>query len=75
MIPACNEAIVIARSIRGALGAGVSPSDVYVVDDGSTDDSTNVAQSHGVNVLTKLNGKSATLESGLRHFALATRSQ
>jgi cellulose synthase/poly-beta-1,6-N-acetylglucosamine synthase-like glycosyltransferase len=74
LIPAYNEAKVLSRSIRGAVDAGVSVSDIYVVDDGSKDDTANVARSHGVNVLTKPNGgKSAALESGLSHFALATR--
>jgi hypothetical protein len=37
LIPAKNEHLGIGRTLRSILGAGMAPSDVYLVDDGSKD--------------------------------------
>lgn len=74
LIPAYNEAKVIRRSILGCLNAGVQRADIYVVDDGSKDNTADVAEHYKVNVLRKPNaGKAAALESGLEHFDLVAR--
>ena len=74
LIPAYNESRVIRRSIFSCRRAGVKPEDIYVVDDGSRDDTADVARRYRVNVLTKPNaGKALALESGMTHFRLAER--
>jgi biofilm PGA synthesis N-glycosyltransferase PgaC len=52
LLPGKNEALVIARTIQSVLDAGMAPTDVYVVDDGSSDGTETIARSfEGVNVL------------------------
>lgn len=43
LIPAYNEAKVVRRSILSCYKAGMSPADVYVVDDGSKDNTAAIA--------------------------------
>jgi cellulose synthase/poly-beta-1,6-N-acetylglucosamine synthase-like glycosyltransferase len=51
LIPAKNEHLGIGRTLRSILGAGMAPSDVYLVDDGSKDGAGGIGRSFGVNVL------------------------
>lgn len=51
IVPAKDEAQVIARTVKSILNARVLPSDIYVIDDGSKDGTGAIAASFGVNVL------------------------
>ena len=50
MLPAKDEAVGIGRTLRSILQAGLLPADVYVIDDGSSDGTGNIACGFGVNV-------------------------
>ena len=50
MLPAKDEAVGIGRTVGSILRAGLLPADVYVIDDGSSDGTGNIARSFGVNV-------------------------
>ncbi len=76
VIPAFNEALLLARCIDSVLAAGIPPADVYVVDDQSTDGTAGVAGGYeGVNVLVNPArcGKLGALQNAIAHFALAER--
>lgn len=45
VIPAHNESLVIAHTIRSAMMAGLAPRDIYVVDDASNDNTSKIAKS------------------------------
>jgi cellulose synthase/poly-beta-1,6-N-acetylglucosamine synthase-like glycosyltransferase/peptidoglycan/xylan/chitin deacetylase (PgdA/CDA1 family) len=71
VVPAYNEAVVIARTV-GSLAASDYPEfDVVVVDDGSTDGTAEIVEGLGnqrVRVVTQPNaGKAAALNTGIRH--------
>lgn len=51
VIPAYNEEGTIGRTLASLLEAGVSPEEIHVVDDCSTDRTSLVASLHGVNIL------------------------
>ena len=71
IIPAFNEGNNIAKTIESALAASYPKKQVIVVDDGSLDNTLEVArrfEKRGVLVLTQANkGKSAALNNALRH--------
>jgi biofilm PGA synthesis N-glycosyltransferase PgaC len=50
MLPAKDEAVGIGRTLGSILRAGLLPADVYVIDDGSSDGTGEIARSFGVNV-------------------------
>jgi len=50
MLPAKDEAVGIAKTLRSILRAGLLPADVYVIDDGSSDGTGEIARSFNVNV-------------------------
>jgi cellulose synthase/poly-beta-1,6-N-acetylglucosamine synthase-like glycosyltransferase len=50
MLPAKDEAVGIGKTVKSILRAGVLASDVYVIDDGSSDGTGEIARSFGVNV-------------------------
>jgi cellulose synthase/poly-beta-1,6-N-acetylglucosamine synthase-like glycosyltransferase len=52
LLPGKNESLVIARTIKSIGDAHVSAKDIYVVDDGSSDNTGEIARALGVNVLT-----------------------
>ena len=51
LLPAKDEAVGIAKTLKSILKAGVLPSDVYVIDDGSSDGTGDIARSFDVNVV------------------------
>jgi len=71
VIPAYNAAGFVSEAVRSALAQTVRPERVIVVDDGSTDDTAEVARAHGAEVLTQANaGPGSATTRGL----LAARS-
>ena len=75
LIPARNEELGIGGTIRSILDAGVLPSDVYLVDDGSTDYTGEIARSLGATVLRNEQnlGKAAAVRKATDHFSLEQR--
>lgn len=76
LIPAHNEAIVIESTIRSALRAGMDISDIYVVDDNSTDDTSKLAAAIlGKDHVRKVrrSGKALALQKAIRHFHIIQR--
>jgi cellulose synthase/poly-beta-1,6-N-acetylglucosamine synthase-like glycosyltransferase len=71
LIPAHNEALVIEDTIR-AVAAFVPMSNIFVVSDGSGDETAELARATGANVLEKLEagGKARALSDGIWHFGL-----
>jgi biofilm PGA synthesis N-glycosyltransferase PgaC len=51
VIPAKDERLGIGKTVRSVLAAGAPSEDVYVIDDGSRDDTGDIARSYGVNVM------------------------
>lgn len=74
LIAAHNEELVIGDSLR-AICALVDPEQVYVVSDGSTDQTVTTARERGVNVIaTATNiGKAGALREGIIRFELVRR--
>lgn len=75
IIPAYNESKVIARTLASCWQAGLSPIDVYVVDDGSMDGTQFVAKAAGAaNILSTYNrGKAAAIETAIGLWGLNLR--
>lgn len=75
LIPAFNEEPVIEGTIRALILAGCPVSDIYVVDDRSTDRTAEIARRMGVNVFTVPHngGKARAQAAALRYFALLDR--
>lgn len=76
ILPGKDEALVIARAIHSVVSAGVPGPDIYVIDDGSRDGTSDIARSFaGVNVLrNEINrGKSASIARVMTEFDLAGR--
>lgn len=67
LIPSYNEAGTIGDIIRQLKARGLA---VYVVDDGSTDNTASIAQSEGAIVVSRKTnkGKGASLQEGFRHI-------
>ena len=75
LLPAKDECLGIGKTLRSILRAGVSPADIYVVDDGSSDGTGEIARALGVNVLRnpKNIGKAHSIRRGARDFQLTER--
>jgi cellulose synthase/poly-beta-1,6-N-acetylglucosamine synthase-like glycosyltransferase len=75
LIPAKDESLVIVNTIKSILAAGVLPENIYLVDDGSKDDTGALASSFGVNVLRNpVNvGKALSVLAAKKHFSLIQR--
>ena len=75
LIPGKDERLGMPKTLRSVLAAGVDPADVYVVDDGSEDETSGIALGFGVNVLRneKNVGKAGAIARGAEHFELLTR--
>jgi biofilm PGA synthesis N-glycosyltransferase PgaC len=74
LMPAHNEAAVLGASLDAITGL-VPVSNIYVVSDGSTDDTPDIARQAGVHVHeTERNvGKAGALREAIEHFGLITR--
>ncbi len=72
IIAAKDEKLGIPKTVSSVLAAGADPVDVYVVDDGSTDGTSSIAASFGVNVLRneKNIGKAKSILRATQHFNL-----
>ena len=68
LIAAKDEAVAICMTIDSIISAGVPKEDVYLVSDGSTDATVELALTRGINVLAleKNGGKSVADSSGAR---------
>ncbi len=77
LLPAKDESPVIRQTINSILAAGLSPEDIYLVDDGSSDNTGAMALSYGVNVLrSPVNvGKATSVKTALWYFNLAKEYQ
>ncbi len=76
LIAGYNEELVIGNTIRSAINAGMEPSDIYVVDDNSNDQTSAIASSIlGPNNVLKVDrsGKGLALTKGAKHFDLTRR--
>lgn len=76
LVPAHNEELVLSKTLISALKL-VKKSDLFVVDDGSKDNTYKVARKYTNNVL-KLNpnqGKAGALNSAISYFKLAEKYQ
>lgn len=72
LIAAKNEEVAIVPTIDSIISAGIPREDVYMVSDGSTDATVELAQSRQINVLAlPVNrGKSLAIATGIKHFKL-----
>lgn len=76
LIAAHNEELVIGDTINSAIVAGMKPENIYIVDDGSVDNTSKIAKSliPSKNVLkTSQGGKGAALSKGAKRFKLTSR--
>src|SRR5688572_25432973 len=76
VIPARNEAVLIARCVSSVIAAGISPADIFVVDDASTDRTIDVLrQLAAVNVLSHATnrGKAMSVRHAIEHYGLDQR--
>jgi biofilm PGA synthesis N-glycosyltransferase PgaC len=72
LIPAKDEALVIGKTIESIFSAGVSETDIYLIDDGSLDSTGLIALQFGINVLrnTVNLGKAMGVRAAAEHFGL-----
>ena len=75
LLPAKDERLGISKTLKSIFNAGVPPADIYVIDDGSSDGTGEIARSFGVNVLRnpKNIGKALALSRGAREFDVVGR--
>jgi cellulose synthase/poly-beta-1,6-N-acetylglucosamine synthase-like glycosyltransferase len=76
LLPAHNEEVVIAATVRSALAAGQAAEDIYVVSDGSIDTTVLIALAHlpWHNVYVQpQSGKSMAIFNGIKHFGIIDR--
>jgi cellulose synthase/poly-beta-1,6-N-acetylglucosamine synthase-like glycosyltransferase len=74
LIAAKNEGIAIGSTIDSIVSAGIDKENVYLVSDGSTDDTALLGRSRGIQVLDlPVNGgKSLAIAKGIKYFNLAS---
>jgi biofilm PGA synthesis N-glycosyltransferase PgaC len=76
ILPAHNEEVVIAATVRSALLAGMDPQDIFIVSDGSIDMTVLIALSHlpWYNVYAQPQaGKAMAIYNGIHHFGIIDR--
>lgn len=76
LLPCFNEEVVVLRAIE-SLKQSVEAKQIFVISDGSTDQTANIAREAGCNVLELAvgRGKAQALEEGLAYFQLLDRFQ
>lgn len=74
LVPAHNESLVIADTITSLLKI-INKENIFIVSDGSTDDTVKIAKSFGVHVLDQFpgKGKAGALESCIKHFRITNK--
>src|SRR5271168_2047025 len=77
ILPAKNEGRVIAKTIISLLNAAVHRSDIFMIDDGSTDDTGAIGKKFGINVMRNdVNlGKATSIAKLMHEFDLTNRYQ
>jgi len=78
LLPAHNEELIIATTIRSAIAAGMKKSDIYVVDDNSNDATYDIAVKalSSKNVLSvPRSGKARAVKRAIEHFTILERYQ
>jgi cellulose synthase/poly-beta-1,6-N-acetylglucosamine synthase-like glycosyltransferase len=77
VIPCFNEALVLRDTLASVLAAGLSPDDVLVIDDCSSDDTGRIAEGVGVRVLrnTRNLGKSRSIARAIDEFTRLGRHE
>jgi poly-beta-1,6-N-acetyl-D-glucosamine synthase len=75
LVPAKDERLGIVRTLESIIAAKMSPSDVYVCDDGSKDGTGDIARCYAVNVLSNERnvGKATAIARATAHFNLLDR--
>lgn len=76
LLPAHNEQLIIATTIRSAIAAGMDKSDIFVVDDNSSDDTYAIAvrELSTKNVLSvPRSGKARAVQRAFAHFDMRAR--
>jgi cellulose synthase/poly-beta-1,6-N-acetylglucosamine synthase-like glycosyltransferase len=76
LVAAHNEELVLEKTLRSAITAGMKPQHIYVVDDNSADRTSEIAKSivPSDNVLkVERSGKGLALAKGSKHFELSKR--
>ncbi|MDB5178505.1 MAG: glycosyltransferase family 2 protein [Patescibacteria group bacterium] len=76
VIPAHNEEMVIADTIHSAIAAGQHPADIFVVSDGSKDDTVKIASEllAAKNILDQpQSGKAKAILHAIEHFGIISR--
>lgn len=76
LIPAHNEEVVLSQTLKSALKV-VCKRDLYIVNDGSTDKTLQIAKSFTKNVLTlkSRSGKATALNNAVAYFKLPSKYQ
>lgn len=75
IVPAKDEGLVIDGTLASLLATDISPTDIYVMDDGSSDNTGAIAKRLGVMVLRNETniGKAKSIARAVEHFALTSR--
>src|SRR5690606_9438733 len=76
LLPAHNEELIIAATIRSAIAAGQDSEDIYVVNDSSTDRTEAIAtQMLGADHVLSVerSGKALAVKQAIAHFSLEER--
>ncbi len=75
IVPAFNEELLIGKGIESLLRSGLSPPDIYVIDDGSIDRTSLIADSFGVNVIRNAanQGKAESIKRVIKRFEIQER--
>lgn len=75
VVPARNESVMIASTLKGLMAAGALAEDIYLIDDCSSDGTGDIGRELGVNVLRNDPnlGKALAVQRGVSEFHLSER--